>query len=166
MTRVRIIGAALDLGASRRGVDMGPSAIRIAGVAERLRALGHEVDDAHNVQATPREELQPTTDGSPHFLQAITTAALAIADHAARAVRDGYVPLVLGGDHSLAAGSVAGVATAFAERGERLGLIWLDAHSDIHLPQTSESGNVHGMPVAHLLGRGNPGLSTIARPGP
>lgn len=170
MSNVRIIGGPFDLGASRRGVDMGPSAIRIAGIAERLRDLGHTVDDSLNVQVPPREELlvrdTDPRDGLAHFLSAITDACVQIALETARAVREGYIPIMLGGDHSLAAGSVAGVATAYAEREQRVGLVWLDAHSDIHTPMTSHSGNVHGMPVAHLLGRGDATLSSIARPAP
>src|SRR5919107_1902968 len=159
MANVRLIGVPMDLGASRRGVDMWPSAIRIAGAAERLRALGHAVDESRNVPVPRREELPATGDGSAHFLNAITAACAQLALETASAVRDGALPLVLGGDHSLAAGSVAGAATALAERGERLGLVWLDAHSDIHTPETSASGNVHGMPIAHLLGHGHRGLA-------
>ena len=163
---VSVIGVPMDLGASRRGVDMGPSAIRIAGLAERLRRLGHVVDDARNVQVPGREELPETRDGSPHFLESIVAVCAQVASETARALRGGRLPIVLGGDHSLAAGSVAGVATAMAERGERIGLLWFDAHSDIHLPETSQSGNVHGMPIAHLLGRGDAGLASLARPSP
>ncbi len=162
---VSIIGVPMDLGASRRGVDMGPSAIRIAGLAERLRRLGHEVDDARNVQVPGREELSELADG-PHFIESITAVCAQVASETARAVRGGRLPIVLGGDHSLAAGSIAGVATAWAERDQRIGLIWFDAHSDIHLPGTSQSGNVHGMPISHLLGYGDEGLSSIAAPKP
>jgi arginase len=169
-SRVRIIGSPFDLGASRRGVDMGPSAIRIAGLAERLRAIGLQVDDSRNIQVPPREQIGPRdtdpSDGFAHYMPEIMAACAQIADETAAAIRSGEIPIMLGGDHSLAAGSVAGVATAFAERGERIGLVWLDAHSDIHTPMTSTSGNVHGMPVAHLLGRGDRGLSSLAKPGP
>lgn len=159
---VSIIGVPMDLGASRRGVDMGPSAIRIAGLAERLRRLGLDVDDARNVQVPGREELPESEPDSPHFIESIIAVCAQLAGETARAVRQDRLPIVLGGDHSLAAGSVAGVASAMAEREERIGLIWFDAHSDIHLPETSASGNVHGMPIAHLLGHGDPGLSSIA----
>jgi arginase len=163
---IRLIGFPMDLGASRRGVDMGPSALRIAGAAEALRRLGHTVDESRNILVSPREELDGGGEGSAHFLAAITAACAQLALETARAVREGTVPVTLGGDHSLAAGSVAGVATAYAERGQRIGLLWLDTHSDIHTPDSSASGNVHGMPVAHLLGHGDPGLSTIASPAP
>jgi arginase len=159
---ISIIGVPMDLGASRRGVDMGPSAIRIAGLTERLRRLGHDVDDARNVPVPGREELPTLDREGPHFVDSIVAVCAQLAADTANAVRAGRLPIVLGGDHSLAAGSVAGVASALAERGERLGLIWFDAHSDIHLPGTSQSGNVHGMPIAHLLGHGDPGLASIA----
>ncbi|HET9425788.1 MAG TPA: arginase [Gemmatimonadaceae bacterium] len=166
MAHVRLIGFPMDLGAARRGVDMGPSAIRIAGAAERIRALGHTVDESTNIDIPLREELPETKEGRPQFLATVTAACTQLAMETAKAVRDGALPVTLGGDHSLAAGSVAGVATALAERGERLGVIWLDAHSDIHTPASSASGNIHGMPVAHLLGHGDPGLSSIATPKP
>jgi arginase len=159
---VSIIGVPMDLGASRRGVDMGPSAIRIAGLTERLRRLGHDVDDARNVPVPGREELPSMERAGPHFVASIVAVCAQLASDTAQAVRDGRLPIVLGGDHSLAAGSVAGVASALAERDQRLGLIWFDAHSDIHLPATSHSGNVHGMPIAHLLGHGDAGLASIA----
>ncbi len=160
---VRIIGVPLDLGASRRGVDMGPSALRIARLAERLRTLGHEVDDVGNLIVSQREQL---TDCGPESIPAIATVCRELAEVTANAVRAGVTPLVLGGDHSLAMGSVAGVATALAERKQRIGVIWLDAHGDINTPASSTSGNVHGMPVAHLVGLGDPRLSTIAVPPP
>jgi arginase len=165
MAHVRLIGFPMDLGASRRGVDMGPSAIRIAGAAERLRALGHIVDESHNIDVPQREEL-PESRSGPQYIATITAACAQLALETAQATRDGILPVTLGGDHSLAAGSVAGVATALAERGERAGLVWLDAHSDIHTPGTSASGNIHGMPVAHLLGHGDEGLASIAVPRP
>lgn len=166
MAHVRLIGFPMDLGAARRGVDMGPSAIRIAGAAERLRALGHTVDESLDIDIPLRESLHSGGAGRPQFLDTVTAACTQLALETAAAVRDGSIPVTLGGDHSLAAGSVAGVATALQERGQRVGLVWLDAHSDIHTPETSASGNIHGMPVAHLLGHGDPGLSSIstARP--
>lgn len=166
MGHVRLIGFPMDLGAARRGVDMGPSAIRIAGAAEQLRALGHTVDESKNIVIPLREELPDSREGRPQYLATVTAACTQLALETAKAVRDGAIPVTLGGDHSLAAGSVAGVATALAERKQRVGLIWLDAHSDIHMPTTSASGNIHGMPVAHLLGHGDQGLSSIATPRP
>jgi len=142
---------------------MGPSALRIARLAERLRGLGHEVDDVGNLIVSQREQL---ADCGPESIPAIAAVCRQLAEVTADAVRAGLTPLVLGGDHSLAMGSVAGVATALAERRERAGVIWLDAHGDINTPASSASGNVHGMPVAHLLGLGDSRLSTIATPPP
>lgn len=165
MARIRIIGVPLDLGASRRGVDMGPSALRIAQLEARLEALGHEVEDAGNIPVPERELLTGVTSALG-LLPAIAKVCHDLSERTARAVREGVAPLVLGGDHSLAAGSLAGVATAHAERGQRVGLIWLDAHGDINTPESSPTGNVHGMPVAHLLGHGDPLLTRLAIPGP
>ncbi|MFL5520856.1 MAG: arginase [Gemmatimonadales bacterium] len=165
MGRIRIIGVPLDLGASRRGVDMGPSALRIAQLQHRLEALGHVVEDYGNLFVPEREAL-PDVHTALDLLPAITQVCDELARHTAQAIREGVMPLVLGGDHSLGAGSVAGVATAFAERGERIGLIWLDAHGDINTPSSSLSGNVHGMPVAHLLGHGDPAMVNLATPAP
>lgn len=165
MARIRIIGVPLDLGASRRGVDMGPSALRIAQLEARLEALGHEVEDEGNVPVPERESL-PGIGSALGLLPPIAEVCADLSRRTARAVREGFMPLVLGGDHSLAAGSLAGVATAYAERGERVGLIWLDAHGDLNTPDTSPTGNVHGMPVAHLLGHGDPLLAGLAVPGP
>jgi arginase len=160
---LHIVGVPMDLGASRRGVDMGPSAMRLAGVAERLQQLGHAVEDHGNVRVPDRTSL---TGSGREYLPAIAQVCEELAAFTASAVRRGATPLVLGGDHSLGAGSVAGVATALAERGQALGLIWLDAHGDLHTPDSSGSGNVHGMPVAHLLGLGDPRLAGLAKPGP
>lgn len=144
---------------------MGPSALRIAQLCERLRELGHEIDDAGNLEVARREDL--TARGkSRSYLSAIVDVCRELAAETEAAVKEGFVPLALGGDHSLAAGSVAGVASALYDRGERIGLIWLDAHADLHTPTSSESGNIHGMPLAHILGHGDPELSSISRAKP
>ncbi len=156
---VQLIGVPMDLGASRRGVDMGPSAMRLANLGDLLRGLGLTVDDVGNVVVPDRASVGADPDAT---LAAIAAVCKEIASLTAQAVRQGVRPLVLGGDHSLAAGSVAGVATALHERDERLGLIWLDAHADLNTPSTSLSGNVHGMPVAHLLGLGDSRLSRLS----
>ncbi len=161
---VRLIGVPLDLGASRRGVDMGPSALRIANLGAALERLGCVVDDTGNLPVPQRESVR--RPGGETELEAITGVCRALAERTAETVRTGVFPVVLGGDHSLSAGSIAGAATALAERGHRLGVIWLDAHGDINTPATSGSGNVHGMPVAHLLGHGDPALASIAAPSP
>ena len=160
---IHLIGVPLDLGASRRGVDMGPSAMRLSSLVAQLERLGRSVHDTGNVPVPDRASLPATPQA---YLDAITAVCRGLADRTADAVRRGITPLVLGGDHSLAAGSVAGTATALHERGERVGLIWLDAHADLNTPETSPSGNVHGMPVAHLLGRGDRTLATLSTAAP
>ncbi|MBL0938368.1 MAG: arginase [Gemmatimonadaceae bacterium] len=156
---VQLIGVPLDLGASRRGVDMGPSAMRISSLVQQLSRLGITVQDVGNVTVPERATLSGAPDAA---LLAITQVCAELAQWTATAVRDGVRPIVMGGDHSIAAGSVAGTATAFAEKGQRIGLLWLDAHADINTPETSLSGNVHGMPAAHLLGLGHPPLAQLA----
>lgn len=142
---------------------MGPSALRFAYLAERLTELGHKVEDLGNVSVAHRETI---INERENLLPAILSACIELAEKTADAARSGRIPLVLGGDHSIAAGSVAGVATAFAEKKKKIGLIWLDAHADINTPESSKSGNVHGMPVAHLIGKGDARLSRIAVPSP
>jgi len=164
MASIALLGVPLDLGASRRGVEMGPSAVRLARLASRLESLGHHVIDTGDVPVPTRETL-----GFKHgieFLPTITNVCREVANRTAALVRNGHIPLVLGGDHSVGGGSVAGVSTALAERGQRLGLIWLDAHADLNTPESTLSGNVHGMPVAHLLGHGDRGMATLASPAP
>jgi len=166
LTRIRITGVPMDLGASRRGVDMGPSALRVADLARRLEALGHVVEADDDVSAPlPEVLLHRANSGRGPvgaFLPAITATSLDLARITFDAVTAGAVPVTVGGDHSIAAGSIAGAAAAFAPRNQRLGLIWLDAHGDAHTPLTSASGNVHGMPLAHLLGHGDPDFAGIS----
>lgn len=150
---IDLIGVPMDLGAARRGVDMGPSAIRIAGVVERVAALGHEVIDRGNMEVHGRESC-PEGDARAKFDEEIGAVCERLAGHVAETVRSGRFPLVLGGDHSIAMGTVSGIAGVLRERGERLGLIWFDAHTDMNTPETSPTGNVHGMPLAALLGYG------------
>ncbi|MFC5863474.1 arginase [Acidicapsa dinghuensis] len=151
--RICVLGVPLDLGASRRGVDMGPSAVRVAGLEARLESLGHQVTDGGNV-AVEIAETRSTGDVHARFLNEIAETCSHTANAVIRALSDGMMPLVLGGDHSLAAGSVSGVAEFYRRRDQKIGVIWIDAHSDINTPQTSPSGNVHGMPLAALLGLG------------
>jgi arginase len=149
--RIRILGVPLDLGASRRGVDMGPSAMRVAGLEARLEALGHQVCDGGNIRV---EIAETQASGSKHarYLAEIAKTCTRTAKAVVKTLEEGMTPLLLGGDHSLAAGSVSGVAEFYRRRGEKVGLLWIDAHSDINTPETSPSGNVHGMPLAALLG--------------
>ena len=146
--QVAIIGAALDLGAGRRGVDMGPSAIRYAGVEERLTGLGYTCVDWGNV-ATAVLEATAVQDESARYLPEIKAACTHVARLVEVALDDGQLPLVLGGDHSIALGTLGGLARA---RGTTGGVLWIDAHADLNTPETSPSGNVHGMPLAAALG--------------
>jgi arginase len=145
---VAIIGAALDLGQGRRGVDMGPSAIRYAGLEERLRGLGYEVEDRGNVE-TAVQEATALRDERVRYLPEILDACGRVAGLVGEAVSDGSLPLVLGGDHSVALGTLGGLASAHGEAG---GVIWIDAHGDLNTPASSPTGNVHGMPLAAALG--------------
>lgn len=160
MSKATLIGVPLDLGASRRGVDMGPSAIRVTGLAARLRKLGFEVEDTGDIDVPLPEEVA-AGDAKRKYAQPIAAVCRELCDRVHRAMTAGSIPVTLGGDHSLAMGSVAGAAKFQRERGKRIGLIWFDAHGDIHTPDTTESGNVHGMPLAHLLGMGDEELSSI-----
>jgi arginase len=158
--QLEIIGVPLDLGQQRRGVDMGPSALRVVGLATKLEALGYTVTDCGNVPVAVAETMDHG-DNHAHFLKEIALSAERTADFVQHALARGSTPVVLGGDHSVAAGTVAGVANHFREKNELIGLIWIDAHSDINTPETSPSGNVHGMPVAALLGMGPAPLSDL-----
>ncbi len=157
---IRMIGVPLDMGASRRGVDMGPSAVRVAGLEARLEALGHRVTDGGNIRVEI-VETQAMGNKSARYLKEIAETCTRTAEAVAAALDQGATPLVLGGDHSLAAGSVAGIAEFYRRQHKKIGLVWLDAHSDINTPETSPSGNVHGMPLAALLGLGPEPLSNI-----
>jgi arginase len=149
--KIEIIGVPLDLGQQRRGVDMGPSALRVAGLQTNLEGLGYQVTDRGNV-AVAVAETKHLGDERARFLTEIAKSAELTADCVQEALARGATPIVLGGDHSVAAGTVAGVANYYRGQQRRIGLIWMDAHADINTPQTSPSGNVHGMPVAALLG--------------
>ena len=157
MTAAAIIGAPLDLGAGRRGVDMGPSAIRYAGLEERLEELGVECADRGNV-ATAVAEATAEHDPRARFLPAIRATCERIAALVGEALDEDRVPIVLGGDHSIALGTLGGLA---ARRGPGA-VLWIDAHGDLNTPETTPSGNVHGMPLAAVLGRGGPGFESAA----
>jgi arginase len=157
---IRILGVPLDLGASRRGVDMGPSALRVAGLEARLEALGHHVTDGGNI-LVEIAETQAIGDQNARYLKQIAETCTRAADAVLNTLAQGKTPFLLGGDHSVAAGSVSGVAEFYRRKQEKIGLIWIDAHSDINTPGTSPSGNVHGMPLASLVGLGPEPLSSI-----
>ena len=159
--KAKIIGVPMDLGAGRRGVDMGPSAIRIAGLNQSIVSLGYELNDTGNVHVHPPEAIVQTNPRA-RFLTEIAAAAEELAEMVERALDEGALPVVLGGDHSIAIGSAAGVASYHKKRGERIGIVWLDGHTDVNTPETSPSGNIHGMPLASLLGSGPRELTHIA----
>lgn len=158
---VRLIGFPMDLGAGRRGVDMGPSALRIAGVSEKLRSLGYSVIDAGDVEIlTP--EVQEVHDEKLPYLHEIARACRVLARSVELSLDNNDFPLVLGGDHSMSIGTIAGVAAHCKKNQKRLGVIWIDAHTDINVPETSPSGNIHGMPVAVALGHGAEELTALS----
>ncbi|MBD0318582.1 MAG: arginase [Thermoleophilia bacterium] len=158
---VAIIGAELDLGAGRRGVDMGPSAIRYAGLGERIEAIGLVADDWGNVEAALPETVT-TGNERARFLAEIKATCERVAEQVCRATADGLVPLVLGGDHSVALGTVGGLAS---RRGPGA-VLWFDAHGDLNTPETTPSGNVHGMPLAAVLGQAVDGFASDRWPLP
>ena len=158
---IHLIGVPLDLGAGRRGVDMGPSAIRIAGVRERLARLGYQVTDTGDVPVPIPESADPG-DPNAHYLPQIAEVAVELAGRVTAALRAGAIPLVLGGDHSLSIGSIAGAACWAREIDADIGLLWFDAHADMNTPDTTPSGNIHGMPLAASLGYGPAELTDIA----
>ncbi|MBZ9753439.1 arginase [Deinococcus sp. HMF7604] len=157
---VSLLGIPMDLGAGRRGVDMGPSALRNAHLARALRDLGHTVSDLGDVRVALPETVDKLRDSGLVFLDPILEACRAAAECVAALGTDTF-PLTIGGDHSVSMGTVTGNALRAAPGGGRLGLIWVDAHTDYNTPQSSPSGNIHGMPVAHLTGLGDPRLTGL-----
>jgi arginase len=164
-THIAVIGAPMDLGAGRRGVDMGPSALRIAGLNEKLAQLGYESEDLGNVQVD-QPESSPAGAPKARYLTQIAHTCVRLAEMVERAAERGRTPLVLGGDHSCAVGTVAGMARHFRAQGRSIGLIWIDAHADMNTPESSPSGNVHGMPLACIIGLGPSELTLIAGAAP
>ncbi len=167
---VRILGVPLDMGQQRRGVDMGPSAVRYAGLQDRLSQIGYAVHDCGNIDVPVVEEIAEqeqheshSEEHNAHHLNVVAKACQSICEVLAACIQPGDFAIVLGGDHSLSAGSVAGIK---AIQHGNLGVIWVDAHADFNTPETSPSGNVHGMPVAALLGDGPAALAQVGGPGP
>jgi arginase len=158
---IAVIGAGLDLGAGRRGVDMGPSAIRYAGLVARLRELGRDCVDWGNVETAVAEATE-VGDERARYLSAIKATCERVAALVRTAEEEGRMPLVLGGDHSIALGTLGGLASLHGPGG----LLWLDAHGDVNRPDTSPTGNVHGMPLAAVLGLAGPDFESDAWPLP
>jgi arginase len=155
---ITIIGVPMDLGQSRRGVDMGPSAIRYAGVVERLEKLDYEIHDKGDIEIGRPGKDEESSDGNLKYLKAVSKASDKLASAVNEVVESGSFPLVFGGDHSIAIGTLAGISKHY----ENLGVIWYDAHGDLNTGETSPSGNIHGMPLAISLGIGHPALTNIA----
>jgi arginase len=157
---IHIIGVPLDLGGGRRGVDMGPSALRIAGLGERIASLGYSVVDEGDLEV-PIPETRHSGDPQKKYVADIASVCRNLYESARGVLDEGGLPLVLGGDHSLGAGSVAATAAWAQAQSRKIGLIWVDAHGDMNTPSSSTSGNVHGMPLAALLGAEPTELATI-----
>lgn len=157
-TTIEIIGVPIDLGQTQRGVDMGPTAMRYAGLASRLAALGYQIRDSGNIEVPIRETR--AEEQARHYLPSIRRACQATYELVRSAVEEGHIPLILGGDHTLAIGSIGGSSHAAPA-----GVVWIDAHGDFNTPRTTLSGNIHGMTLALLLGDGYPELVDVGRPG-
>jgi arginase len=163
--RVRIIGVPMDLGASRRGVDMGPSALRVGGLAYNLKQMGLQVEDIGNIPVKQPEE-QHYGEKKAKYLNEIAETCQGLATIVEKTLDEGMIPIVMGGDHSIAVGTVGGVSRHFQKKEKRIGLIWLDAHADMNTPDTSPSGNIHGMPLASIVGFGPGELTDLVGPKP
>lgn len=159
--KVGILGVPVDLGQTRRGVDMGPTAIRIARLDERIRSLGHDVTDFGNIQGIDMSTAK-VGDEKLRFLDEILAVTKGVADSFSGIAAQGYFPLALGGDQSVSIGTLAGLS----DRGVKRGIVWIDAHGDFNTHDTTPSGNVHGMALAAILGYGHPKLADFRRPGP
>jgi len=160
MANIYIIGVPMDLGADRRGVDMGPSALRYADLNEKLEELGYEVQDLGDMDVII-PEMRHFGDPKAKYLREITDACRHLAETVLKVYEERGVPLVLGGDHSIAIGTISGMSEGFRRKDKKLGLVWFDAHADMNTPETSPSGNVHGMPMAAILGYGPRQLTHI-----
>src|SRR3989441_3268695 len=153
MQKISIVGVPMDLGADRRGVDMGPSALRYADLNRKLEALGHEIQDLGDLDVII-PETRHFGDPKAKYLKEIADACTHLANLVLGIRHEGSTPLVLGGDHSIAVGTVSGMAESFRRQGKKIGLLWFDAHADFNTPEISPSGNVHGMPMAAIMGYG------------
>ncbi|MGB5247730.1 MAG: arginase [Woeseia sp.] len=157
---IHIINVPLDLGASRRGTDAGPSAFRVAGLSAALRRLGYTIIEETDI-AVPAMETRKTENTNARFKDEILAVCTELAEKTRSVMDAGHTPLVIGGDHSIAMGTVSGLSAHFREKKQKLGLIWFDAHGDMNLPDSSPSGNIHGMPLSHLIGMGDSDLNSI-----
>lgn len=158
--RVSILGVPLSFGSSMAGVDMGPAALRVAGLNARIAQLGFEVRDLGDMRVLPPQSLGELA-GKANYLREVSAVCRELAVEIEEILSGGALPIILGGDHSIAAGSISGLARFLRERNQTLGLIWFDAHADMNTPDSTPSGNIHGMPLAALLGYGAPELTDI-----
>jgi arginase len=159
--KVSILGVPLGYGASMAGVDIGPAALRVAGLNQRISRLGYSVQDLGDMRLERPQTLAPADD-KLKYVREISNACEELAREVEAILTAGKFPLILGGDHSIAIGSFGGAACYYNKRGETLGLIWFDAHADMNTPETTPSGNIHGMPLSALLGYGAPELTNVA----
>ncbi|MDF2606220.1 MAG: arginase [Bacillales bacterium] len=155
--KITILGVPMDLGQTRRGVDMGPSAIRYADVVEKLSDLGHKIEDLGNLEVAPQTALKSTKNDNLKNFDEVLHISRELADKVDKIVSDSKFPLIFGGDHSIAIGTIAGISKHY----KNLGVIWFDAHADMNTLDTTPSGNIHGMPLAINLGHGNSDLVNI-----
>lgn len=158
--KVKIFGVPLDLGSDYDGASIGPNAMRIAGLNEAIESLGHTVEDDGDLPVASRKKLS-VENPNAKYIHEVERVGGALCDKVEQALIDGYFPLILGGDHAVAIGSIAGISRYFCKRGKKLGVIWIDAHADINTPETTPSGNIHGMPLAVCVGLGAPELTTV-----
>ena len=161
MGNISIANVHLDLGAGRRGVDMGPSAIHLAGLKQAIEKTGHRIAENHQI-IMPSQEMADAGDPHARYLKEIVATCTQLADEVEDAYENGMLPVTLGGDHSVAIGSISAGARWWRKRGKKIGVLWVDAHTDMNTPESSPSGNVHGMPLAVLLGRGPRELVALA----
>jgi len=159
--RIRLIDVPMDFGANRRGVDMGPSALRQAGIKSSLTDLGHQVEEERRTVRVPIAEHSDEGDPRVKFLAPIVEGCTTLAELVSEAADDGAFPLVMGGDHSIAVGTLAGLGNHHKRKGRSWGVVWIDAHADFNTPETSPSGNIHGMSLAAATGRGHPALTGL-----
>ncbi len=158
--KLGIIGMPLDLGGAHRGVDMGPYAVRHAGLMQRLKSAGHEVRDFGNIHC-PGPSEQSQGNSKARFLPEIADASKVLSLRTQEVLAEGYLPLIVGGDHAISIGSIAGVSAHYHRKNEEFGVLWVDAHGDLNTPETSPSGNIHGMPLAVALGFGAESLTSL-----
>ena len=159
--KIRLIEVPMDFGASRRGVNVGPTALRLAGIKEKLMELGHQPEEDEQPIFVPIQEIAQEYDSTLKFLPAILAGCRKLAQRVEATKQEGLFPLVMGGDHSIAVGTLAGLGAYYRAQGIRWGVVWLDAHGDYNTPETSPSGNIHGMPLAASTGIGSPELTGL-----